>query len=309
MNFPSVTFRSFVSNKVCLYRLIFCTIFLALLSGNETYGQCHVSIQPQSTEVSCLEAISPVVWRDLVNVVVTNNVLSKIDGRASWNGGAASTIQIGFGGSVFLVVQSTSSRRMFGLSEENSGADQNSIRHAFHLEGNGNLRIQEFSSNRGNFGSYSPGDTLRIEHTSEGALYYRNSQLIYVSALAPVSNLIVDISLRDSNATLGHVFLVSPTDGHFSLEASGEGAGSSYQWFVNGIASGSPSADLILGAPSAGDIISCRLVPEAGTCFVADTLITETMLRNQKSPEESEFYITSTPAAAACQIFSEEVVW
>ncbi len=198
---------------------------------------------------------------------------------------------------------------MFGLSIANTGTDQNSIRHAFHLEGNGNLRIREFSSNRGNFGFYSPGDTLRIEHTSEGALYYRNSDLLYISGLTPVSNLRVDVSLRDNNSTLGPVFLVSPTDGQFSLEAAGEGTGPSYQWFVNGIAVGTPNDDLNLSSPTNGDIITCQLVPGAGSCFASDTLTTETILRDQSSPVESEFYITSTPASAACQIFSEEVVW
>jgi hypothetical protein len=242
-------------------------------------------------------------------VSASDNSLTKINGGASWNGGASSTAQIGYGGSAFLVVQSNNFRRMFGLSEANNGVSQNSIRHAFHLEGNGNLRIRELSSNRGNFGSYFPGDTLRIEHTSEGALYYRNSELLHISSLTPSPSLIVDVSLRDNNATMGPIFLVNPTDGQFSLESAGEGTGSSYQWYVNGVASGAPNADLTLSAPTAGDVITCQLLPNEGSCFSADTLTSQTILTAQSSPLESEFYIASAPAAAACQIFSEEVVW
>ncbi|HKL40075.1 MAG TPA: hypothetical protein VJ894_05310, partial [Cryomorphaceae bacterium] len=301
--------RSTLVRQIYSFRLLLSLICIVLLLSGEAYSQCHISIQPQSTEVSCLEALSPVVWRDLVNVSATDGSLTKINGGSNWNGGAASTAQVGYGGSAFLVVQSNNFRRMFGLSAANNGVDQNSIRHAFHLEGNGNLRIREFSSNRGNFGSYSPGDTLRIEHTSEGALYYRNSQLLYISGLTPVPDLIVDVSLRDNNASMGSVFLVTPTDGQFLFDSAGAGTGSSYQWFVNGVTAGTPSANLVLSAPADGDIITCRLMPGEGSCFASDTLTTETVLRNQHAPLSGEFYITSTPASAACQVFSEEVVW
>lgn len=309
MRLPFLIRKSTFESKVAQLCISLCLVILASSLSIDTYGQCHIAIQPSNTQASCLEAVSPIVWTDLVNISTDGVALSKINGGNNWNGGAASATTISYGGSVFLIVESNSFRRMFGLSIFNTGADQNSIRHTFHLENNGTLRIREFSSNRGTFGTYNVGDTLKIEHTSEGAHYYRNDELLYISSLTPVSNLVVDVSLRDNNSTLGPVFLINPTDGTFSFESEGEGTNPTYQWFRNGVAVGTSNTELNLTTPAAGDTITCLLVTGSGSCFGMDTLSNVSILRDQKIPDYSDFYITSTPAAAGCLTFLEEVIW
>ncbi|MCZ4410477.1 T9SS type A sorting domain-containing protein [Cryomorphaceae bacterium 1068] len=309
MRLPFLIRKSTFKAKVAKLCCLICTAILVSTLNIDTYAQCYISIQPSNTEVSCLEAVTPIVWTDLVNVTSNGSTLSKINGGNNWNGGAASATSIGYGGSVILIVESTGFRRMFGLAIFNTGADQNSIRHTFHLENNGTLRIREFSSNRGTFGTYNVGDTLRIEHTSEGAHYYRNDQLLYVSSLTPIPSLIVDVSLRDNNATLGPIFLINPTDGRFTFELEGEGTGSSYQWFRNGTTVGTSNAELNLAIPEPGDTIACLLMPGSASCFGSDTLSNYTILRDKRAPDYSDFYITSTPTAAGCLTFLEEVIW
>ncbi len=309
MRSPFLIRKSTFESKAAELCISLCLVILVSTLSIDTYGQCHISIQASNTEASCLEAVSPIVWTDLANTSSNGSTLSKVNGGNSWNGGGASATSIGYGGSVFLIIESTSFRRMFGLSIFNTGSDQNSIRHAFHLENNGTLRIREFSSNRGTFGNYSVGDTLKIEHTAQGAHYFRNDELLYISSLTPVSNLIVDVSLRDNNSTLGQVYLVNPTDGIFTLESEGEGTNPTYQWLRNGIALGTNSTELNLTSPAAGDTITCLLTPGSGSCFGTDTLSNVTVLRDKSTPEQSDFYISSTPAAAGCLTFVEEVIW
>ncbi|MEM9051168.1 MAG: hypothetical protein AAGC47_03855, partial [Bacteroidota bacterium] len=290
-------------------RSITLLVIAFLILQLEAGAQCHVAVQTTHTEISCLESEAQIVWTDMSNTAFDGNLLSKTGGGNSWNAGTASVTSIGYGGSIYLVVQSNNTERNFGLSLLNTGTDQNSIRHAFHLRDNGGLRIREFSSNRGDFGNYNIGDTLRIEHNQEGARYYRNSDLLYVSQLATVSTLIADVSLRNTAATLGSITLVNPTDGEFSFDTEGEGTGSTYEWFLNGITTGISDTDLNLTSLQDGDVVTCLLTPGTGSCFSGDTLSTTYTLRNRSNPEPFEFYITSTSSDEGCIEFREEVVW
>jgi hypothetical protein len=297
--------KNVVAKKQSLLLLFFAFVVYA----QDSFGQCYIGVQPEHLEASCVESLTQVVWTDLVNASQNEGSLSKTAGGTNWNSGAASITNIGFGGSAMLVVETTNQEKTFGLSEANGGSDQNSIRHAFHLRNNGELRIREFNSNRGNFGNYSIGDTLTIVHSPHGAEYYRNNSLLYVSNLAPATNLIADVSLRSNGATLGAIFLTNPTSGTFQFIGQGSGTGSNFEWFLDGITAGISNQDFTVASPQAGSEITCLLSPGVGSCFGADTLTVRSVLRERITPESPEIYISAFAAAQGCFEYTEEVIW
>ncbi|MCH2213722.1 MAG: T9SS type A sorting domain-containing protein [Flavobacteriales bacterium] len=272
-------------------------------------AQCHVAVQAIHTEISCLESEAQIIWTDMSNTAFDGTLLNKTSGGNDWNAGAASVTSIGYGGSIYLIVKSTEGERNFGLSSLNTGADQNSIRHSFHLRDNGGLRIRELSFNRGDFGNYSVGDTLRIEHQEEGTRYYRNSELLYISQLAGLPTLITDVSLKSESASLGPITLINPTDGQFLLHTDGDGMGATYEWFLNSVSTGTFGSNLDLLTPQDGDTITCLITPGTGSCFSGDTLTTTYILGNRRNPDPFEFYITSISSDEGCVEFREEVIW
>jgi len=275
----------------------------------DVYAQCHVAIQAVHSDVSCLESTSRVVWTDLANTSFDGTSLNKTGGGNNWNAGAGSVTSIGYGGSIYLIVQSNNTERMFGLSVSNSGNDQNSIRHAFHLRANGQFRIRELNINRGDFGNYNIGDTLKLGHTSNGVKFYRNSQLLYVSRQVPVPTLITDVSFRNDPSSLGPITIVNPNNGDFSFETLGNGSGSSYEWFINGVSTGINNEALSLLTPQDGDVITCLLTPGAGSCFGSDIITQDYTLQNRSIPKPEEFYISETSMGEGCFEYREDVLW
>ena len=122
-----------------------------------------------------------------------------------WDGGAVSTESIGSGdggGYVSVVADSTTTHRMFGLGNANQSASYSDIEFGLHLMDNGTLEILESGNNRGNVGSYSVGDVLKVAVVSGVVKYYRNSTVIYTSLGTPSYPLYLDTSFYTPGSRL-----------------------------------------------------------------------------------------------------------
>jgi hypothetical protein len=151
----------------------------------------------------------PVAWTSAVGVTVSGNSLTKTATSAWGNAGAISTQEISSGtGFVEFTASETNSYRMLGLSNGNSNASYQDIDFAIY-QYPGQLQVYEAGVFKGSFGSYSPGDTLRVAVVSSGAgnvvEYTRNGAVFYTSTRAPVYPLLVDSALYSQGATINNV--------------------------------------------------------------------------------------------------------
>ena len=272
-------------------------------------AQCDLTISPSSPSPNCLYAYENVVWTSGTNVSTTNNDISKNAGGNSWNAGASSTASVFDYGWVETVVNETNRDRMFGLSTTDTDADYTTIQYAVHLRSNGNLRIYESGSNRGDVGSYSSGDVIRIKVDNGQVKYYRNSTLVYNSNVTPTLPLIVDVSLYNVSATLENVVIANGTDGNFSASVTSAGTGPTYQWQLNGLNVGTNNASYTNIALVDGDELTCQFTPGAGGCGITPETSNTITLRNVPTEEYGTAYITTDPEPNACMLVREEVSW
>jgi hypothetical protein len=105
---------------------------------------------------------SPVTWTSAVGVTVSGNSLSK-PGGDGWDAGAVSTQTISSGdGYVEVTATETNKHRRFGLSNGNSNQSWDDIDFCIYLEGSGTVYINEGTTPRGSFGTYTSGDVFRV---------------------------------------------------------------------------------------------------------------------------------------------------
>lgn len=149
-----------------------------------------------------LDAGSDITWTNaLGGVTVTTNSLSKT-GANGWNAGAASTQSLTGDGAVEFTATETNTNRMFGLS--NSDPDQNytSINYALYINAAASLNVYENGTYRGNFGTYTGGDVLRVERIGNTVVYKKNGTQFYTSRIPSSGTLIADTSLHTTGATI-----------------------------------------------------------------------------------------------------------
>ena len=202
------------------------------------------------------------------NVTASGNNLTK-SGANSWNGGARSIQTINDNGSVYTVINETNKSRMFGLNFNNTTASYTDIDFAIYLVGNGTVGVYENGSSKGTFGTYSSGDTARVEALNGSIYYYINSTLIYSSLNTPSFPLFVDVSLNTNGATIENVMLISGSDGDFTASVVNGGASPTYQWKLNGTSVGTNSSTYTNGSLSVNDVITCDVIIDASGCTVS----------------------------------------
>ena len=145
-----------------------------------------------------------VVWTAGVGVSIDGNDLTKA-GAAGWTSGAVSRQAIGSGdGFVELTASETTSSRMIGLSNGDSGQSYVDIDFAMFLAGSG-IQVYEKGASRGTVGSYVSGDVLSVAVEAGTVTYRRNGTVLYRSTAKPVYPLLVDTSLHSSTSTLRDV--------------------------------------------------------------------------------------------------------
>jgi hypothetical protein len=260
---------------------------------------------------SCLFANEDVAWQSLSGLTLsgTNNV-TKTSGTNAWNVGGFSYNKVENGGFMQTVVNETNTNRMIGLNSTNVNVSYSDIDYAIYLISGGEIRVYENGTNKGTWGSYSTGDTMRIAIIDNEVKYMQNGNVIYTSLIAPTLPLYVDMSLNTVGATLEDITVYNGMYGNFSAFVSGASA-VSYQWKLNGGNVGADSPNYSNTTLTDGDIITCVL-SIIGTSGCSDTTVTSNTITIKEEPFDDfvSFYITKeTTERNGCQYALEDVVW
>ncbi len=260
---------------------------------------------------ACQKVSEEVVWDrdDLVNVDANTNNLIKVQSNGNWNGGAASLNRVGDNGYFTFVASETNRRRMAGLSDSNVNSNFTTIDFAFYLEANSTLRIYESGNNRGTFGTYSTGDTMKISVENGIIHYYRNQELLRIASTTPSLPLLADVSIRDVDGTISNAKITNYNAGSFVAFAENAGANPTYQWLLNGNPVGTNSPNYTNPNFDAGDVVTCQLSPDADGCTSVNYLSNAIEAELIEDPAAINFHISGDFAALACQQVLEEVMW
>jgi alpha-tubulin suppressor-like RCC1 family protein len=163
------------------------------------------------------------VWGNAVGVQLFASGLSKT-GSTGWNAGASSSRAID-SGYVECTVSETNTDRILGLSHIDADASYASIEYGLYLESSGTLKVYESGQYRGAFGSYAPGDRLRIAVENQTVTYYKNGVLAYTSTVAPTLPLVADTTFYQLGGSLLNTIMsgtaVVPTLGTPTLSPAG----------------------------------------------------------------------------------------
>jgi parallel beta-helix repeat protein len=166
-----------------------------------------------------------VAWTSAVGVTVSGNSLSKTAATAWGNSGAVSTKSLPSGdGYVELTASETNTRRILGLSNGDSNPNWNDVDFGLYLNSNKELRIYERGVYRGAFGTYAPGNVLRVSVESGTVKYYRNGTLFYTSTVRPTYPLLVDAALYTKAATITGAVIAGSWSSPPAVPPAGEGA-------------------------------------------------------------------------------------
>jgi hypothetical protein len=287
---------------------VFCLFIL--LTNIQIQAQCFFTSSPSAPAYGCYLACEDVVWKDIVNSVATGNSITKNAGGNNWNAGAASTASVFNNGYFETVISQTNTDRMFGLSTTNPDANYTSIQFAFFLQNNGQMRIYESGADRGGFGAYANGDTLRVRVIKKIIHYYRNSTLIYKSNVAPTLPLIADISLyTNTTATLQKAVIVNVSNGDFTATSTLAGTSPTYQWKLNSVNVGGNSPNYSNTSLAANDVLICNLTYGTGGCSTGTVNSNQILIKHTSISYFGNYYITSSPSSSACQMAIENVLW
>lgn len=196
-----------------------------------------------------LHADEPVVWTNAVGVSASGGSLTKT-GATGWNAGAVSvqTIRDGYGYVEFTTTETTT-YRFCGLNNLDSSLHYDDIDFAIHAQLGGALIIYEAGTYRGNFGTYTTGDRLRVEVWHGVVRYRKNGTVFYTSSQAPRYPLRVDTSFYDTGSTVTDVRIGGVT---WSNDVGVSISGSSLsKTGAGGWTSGAVSANAIEGGDGA----------------------------------------------------------
>lgn len=148
-----------------------------------------------------------VVWTRAVGVSVSGNNLTKSAPMSIWDSGAVSTKAIASGdGFVEFTVGESNNHKMCGLSVGDDSTNYGDIDFALYPNYTGNLYVYESGVQIGNFGTYVPGDRLRVA-VEGGAIKYQKLSngswtTIYTSNKTVSYPLLADTSLYTPGVTI-----------------------------------------------------------------------------------------------------------
>ena len=155
-------------------------------------------------------------FTNATGVSISGDTLTKT-GAAGWNAGAVSTQTINAGdGYVEFTASETNLARMCGLGNGDAGQNYTDIEYAIQLtasDGTNGIWIFESGTLRGNFGTYSAGDRLRVAVEGGVVKYKKNGTVLYTSSVTATYPLLVDTSLYSTGSSLSNMVLVSGANG------------------------------------------------------------------------------------------------
>lgn len=226
-----------------------------------------ISVNPLPIVSGCLKAESPIVWVDPVNVNEVGNSITRASGNGWGTSGAASLNLVQDNMYIYTVANETNKYRMIGLSNTNVNAHYNTIEYAIYLRTGGGINVFESGANRGGFGNYSTGDTLKISVDNGVVKYYKNSTVFYASLIVPTLPMVVDASIYSVNGTLEEVTVGGFVLDTYTCDLVNAGVNPTYQWFLNGTPVGSNSNTYVNGATVQNDSIWCEVTPGISNCL------------------------------------------
>jgi hypothetical protein len=149
---------------------------------------------------------TPVVWTSAMGVTVNANSLNKTAAEGWGNAGAISTQQLAAGdGYVEFAASETNTYRLLGLSNGNTDVGYQDIDFAIDAYAGGLICIYENGVYKGSYGTFAPGDNLRVGVVSGVVKYYKNGSVVYTSTKVPTYPLLVDTALYNTGSTLNSV--------------------------------------------------------------------------------------------------------
>ena len=225
-----------------------------------------VNIASNINTSSCLKGITPVVWDDVIKLLVDNNNLTSNLSGGGWTKGAFSKVPLLDDMGIFTVINETNKQRFFGVSASNTDPGFASIEFAVYLNNNGLLYVYESGTYRGDFGNYAANDTISIQINNGVLGYYKNDNLFYTSTLTPTLPLFADVSFNQQYGTLNNVNVFQKMGGTFTCSANNVGANPSYQWMLNNQVVGNNSNTYTNLNLTEVDTLYCKVTPDINSC-------------------------------------------
>ncbi|MEQ1736116.1 MAG: hypothetical protein ABL886_06925, partial [Rhodoglobus sp.] len=153
--------------------------------------------------------LSNFVFKDVVNVNVVGNTLTKTGGAGDGTSGVSSVraVRADTGFAEFSSAEANLAK-VAGLSNSNPNALSSSILFGISLGATGQVQVVENGIVRGTFGTYVANDVFRVEVTSSNQVQYtKNGTVFFTSPTTPTYPLFLDVSLIDAGSTLTGVSL------------------------------------------------------------------------------------------------------
>jgi hypothetical protein len=168
----------------------------ATLTGSVLHGSWGTPPEPKLLG-------TPVAWTGAVGVAARGTGLAKTASTGWGNAGASSLARLGAGsGYVEFRASEGTSSRMLGLGGADLDQGWSGLDHAFYLRSDQRLQVYERGVYRGYFGTYFPGDVLRVGVEGGVVVYRRNGVRLFASPTPPAYPLLVDTSFYSWGATL-----------------------------------------------------------------------------------------------------------
>ena len=249
-------------------------------------------------------------WMNTVEVTATAGNLVRANTAAGWTAGAVS-VQTAASGNVAVefTANETTSYRLLGLSNGDSGPSYTDIDFAIYPAGNGTLYVFEGGSLRGTFGSYASGDRLGVEVVAGEVRYKRNGIVLFTNT-GPILNypLRVDTALYSPGATLANVVVYGMGGGGSNVPPTAS-AGGSYRWSAGQAltfdGSGSTDSDgsivsyaWTFGDGSTGSGVSPSHTYSSPGSFTATLTVTD----NAGATASASASVTIAPAASTANV-------
>ncbi|MDO6430458.1 T9SS type A sorting domain-containing protein [Flavitalea sp. BT771] len=271
------------------------------------------AITATAASSNCATVIEQVKWKlstlsSNMNIVSVNS-LSKFQSNGAWDGGVASWNTVSNNGYFQFTATETSTSRMAGLSTNYTSASYTTIQYAFYLVSGGSVQIYESGSNRGTFGTYTPGDVFKIAVENNVVKYYKNGTSLYISSVTPVLPLLVDASIRDVNGTIGNALVSNYSTGVFTASTVNAGTNPTFVWQVNGVTVQTGAGTTYTNAGLANnDVVTCVLTPDLPGCTVS-TYNADTIKNTITPPLNLDFSIQGVVDPSSCAAVVEQVEW
>jgi RHS repeat-associated protein len=147
-----------------------------------------------------------IFWTAVENIHISEDgsTITK-QGADSWSNNNASSLNAlkgGQDGALSFEAGQADKELVVGLTNKDTGTGYGGILYGLNLKSNGDLAVRENGNYHGGLGSYLAGDKFEVIRMDGVIYYYKNGGLLYESTIPFHDRLIVDVSLKTSDAVL-----------------------------------------------------------------------------------------------------------